>query len=172
MTYLCQKHGIQKKTPWLKWIIIINNSIPRSMVPATESSRKDAGKSPDPAGKHGKYLEHGSSIPVGNFPMIYGRILPESTGSCWNPPENSRPEYCCQLSSIFRCIPAVSRRTSFTSVGGISFIIRYGWISSHNKQKKYFQNKIEQQVLTIRLERSIYETKKIRKTCVLGEHQS
>jgi hypothetical protein len=29
-------------------------------------------------------------------------------------PENSRPEYCFQLLSIFRCIPAVSRRTSFT----------------------------------------------------------
>jgi hypothetical protein len=28
-------------------------------------------------------------------------------------PETSRPEYCFQLPSIFRCIPAVSRRTSF-----------------------------------------------------------
>jgi len=42
----------------------------------------------------------------------------ESLGSCWNSPrknpENSQPEYCFQLASIFRCIPAVSSRTSFT----------------------------------------------------------
>jgi hypothetical protein len=31
------------------------------------SCMEDAGKSPDPAGKHGKYLEHGSSIPAWNF---------------------------------------------------------------------------------------------------------
>jgi hypothetical protein len=31
--------------------------------------RKDAGKSPDPAGKHQKSLEHGSSIPAGFFPV-------------------------------------------------------------------------------------------------------
>jgi hypothetical protein len=45
----------------------------------------------DPTGKHWKLLEF--------------------TG---NNPGNSRPEYCFQLASIFRCIPAVSRRTSFT----------------------------------------------------------
>jgi hypothetical protein len=39
--------------------------------------------------------------------------LSESTGKN---PGNSRPEYCFQLSSIFRCKPAVSRRTSFTWV--------------------------------------------------------
>ncbi len=78
---------------------------PRSIVPATGSRRKDTGKSPDPAGKHGKYPKHGSSIPAWNFPMISGQILPESTGSSWNPSGNSRPEYCFQLPSIFRCIP-------------------------------------------------------------------
>jgi hypothetical protein len=41
------------------------------------------------------------------------RNLSESTEKN---PENSRPEYCFQLPSIFRCIPAVSRRTSFTWV--------------------------------------------------------
>ncbi len=47
----------------------------------------------DPAGKHGKYLEHGSSIPVGNSPDFFddsGWILLESTGSCWNLPEKVR----------------------------------------------------------------------------------
>jgi hypothetical protein len=39
--------------------------------------------------------------------------LSESTGKN---PGNSRPEYCFQLPSIFRCKPAVSRRTSFTWV--------------------------------------------------------
>jgi hypothetical protein len=37
--------------------------------------------------KHGVYPEHGSSVPTGNFPMISGRILPKSMGSCRNPPE-------------------------------------------------------------------------------------
>jgi hypothetical protein len=37
------------------------------MIPATGSCRKDAGKSPYPAGKHRKSLEHGSSIPAGKF---------------------------------------------------------------------------------------------------------
>ncbi len=32
------------------------------------SYREDAGKSLDSTGKHGKKLEHGSSIPAGNFP--------------------------------------------------------------------------------------------------------
>ncbi len=59
------------------------------------SSRKDAGKSTDPAGKHWKLLEPTEKNPG-----------------------NSRPEYCFQLPSVFRCIPAVSRRTSFTWVCG------------------------------------------------------
>jgi hypothetical protein len=42
--------------------------------------------------------------------------LSESTGKN---PGNSRPEYCFQLPSIFRCKPAVSRRTSFTGEGKI-----------------------------------------------------
>ncbi len=45
----------------------------------------------DPAGKH--------------------RNLSESTEKN---PENSRPKYCFQLPSIFRCNPTVSRRTSFS----------------------------------------------------------
>ncbi len=52
------------------------------------------------------------------FPMISGRILLGSTRICRNPPKKiqkiPRPEYCFQLHSIFRCIPAVSRRASFT----------------------------------------------------------
>ncbi len=91
-----------------------NTQSPRSIIPATGSRRKNAGKSPDPSGKHGKYLEHGSSISVWIFPMISGRILSESTGNCRNPPGNSRPECCFQLSRIFLCKTAVSRRTSFT----------------------------------------------------------
>jgi hypothetical protein len=47
----------------------------------------------DPLGNHGK--------------------LSESTGKNLG---NSRPEYCFQLPSIFRCKPAVSRRTSCTWV--------------------------------------------------------
>ncbi len=35
------------------------------------SYRKDAGKSPDPAGKCGKSPEHGSSIPAGNCPDFF-----------------------------------------------------------------------------------------------------
>jgi hypothetical protein len=34
--------------------------VPKPIVPAIGSCRKDAGKSLDPAGKHGKYLEYGS----------------------------------------------------------------------------------------------------------------
>ncbi len=47
------------------------------------------------------------------------RNLSESTEKN---PENSRPEYCFQLPSIFRCIPAVSRRTSFTLVQMIKML--------------------------------------------------
>jgi hypothetical protein len=36
------------------------------MIPATRSCKKNAGKSMDPAGKHRKSLEHGSSIPAEN----------------------------------------------------------------------------------------------------------
>jgi len=50
------------------------------------SCRKDAWKSPDPAGKHGKYLEYGSSIPSRNFPIISGRMLPENH---WNLSEST-----------------------------------------------------------------------------------
>ncbi len=56
-------------------------------------------------------------FPPGIFRIFsddFRKVLLESTGSCWNSPGNSRPEYCFQLPSIFRCIPAVSRRTSFT----------------------------------------------------------
>ncbi len=67
-----------------------NTQSPRSIIPATGSRRKNAGKSPDPSGKHGKYLEHGSSISVWIFPMISGRILSENTGSCRNPQEKIR----------------------------------------------------------------------------------
>ncbi len=51
--------------------------------------RKRAGKSPDPSGQHQKYLEHGSSIPAWNFPMISGPVLPESAGICRNPPKKT-----------------------------------------------------------------------------------
>jgi hypothetical protein len=42
-----------------------------AIVPGTGFRRKYAGKSPDPAGKRGKYLEHGSSIPAWNFPDFF-----------------------------------------------------------------------------------------------------
>ncbi len=45
--------------------------MPRSMIPATGSRGKDPRKSPDPAGKHRKSLEHGSSIPTGNCPDFF-----------------------------------------------------------------------------------------------------
>jgi len=73
---------------------------------------------PDPAGKYGKYREHGSSIPARNFPDAFRT---DPAGKHWKllesngkNPGNSRPEYCFQLPSIFRCKLANSRRTSFT----------------------------------------------------------
>jgi len=91
-----------------------------------ESYRKDAGKSPDPAGKHGKYLEHGSSIPVGNFPdffpMISGRILPESTGSCYNPPKKIREISDWNTASSF-LVFSVASRPYVVHLGASDFIL-------------------------------------------------
>ncbi len=39
---------------------LVTPLVPKPIVPAIGSCRKDAGKSLDPAGKHGKYLEYGS----------------------------------------------------------------------------------------------------------------
>jgi hypothetical protein len=41
------------------------------MIPGTGSRWIDSRKSPDPAGKHRKSLEHGSSIPTGNCPDFF-----------------------------------------------------------------------------------------------------
>jgi hypothetical protein len=41
------------------------------MIPATVSRRKDAGKSPYPARKYRRSLEHGSSIPSGKFSDLF-----------------------------------------------------------------------------------------------------
>jgi hypothetical protein len=41
------------------------------MIPATGSCCKDAGKSSYPERKHQKSLEHGNSIPAGNFSDIF-----------------------------------------------------------------------------------------------------
>jgi len=74
-----------------------SESLPRSIIPDTRSRRKDAGKSPDPARKHRKSLEHGSSIadffPVDScqLPLLSGRNWPEIIGKT---PTNFRPEYC------------------------------------------------------------------------------
>ncbi len=65
------------------------------------------GKSPYPAGKHRKSLEHGSSIPAGKFsvflpvdscqlPVLSGRNWAENIGKN---PKIFRPEYC-QLSVL------------------------------------------------------------------------
>ena len=48
------------------------------MILASGSCRKDAGNSPDPAGKHRKSLDDGSSIPVENCPDFSGGFLPAS----------------------------------------------------------------------------------------------
>jgi hypothetical protein len=68
-----------------------------SMISATGSCRKDAGKSSDSAGKQWKSLEHGSSIPNGHcpvdscqLPLLSGRNRPEIIGKNT---ENFRPEY-------------------------------------------------------------------------------
>ncbi len=73
------------------------------------SCRKDVGKSPDPSGKHGKYLEHGSSIPARNFPIISGRILPETTGICRNPPKKTRKIPTRNTASNFLVFSVASR---------------------------------------------------------------
>ena len=74
-----------------EWTMSVNGLyLPRTMIPAPGSFRKDAGNSPDPAGKHRKWLEDGSSIPVENCPDFSGGFLPnscafrqEATGNHW-----------------------------------------------------------------------------------------
>jgi hypothetical protein len=48
--------------------------------------------------------------------MISGRILPESTGSCWNPPDKIREIPDRNTASNFLVFSVASRRTSFTWV--------------------------------------------------------
>jgi hypothetical protein len=106
------------------WRIAIRCAVvPRSIVPATGLCRKRweipetnmeavfrSGISwifsddfqADPAGSHCKLLE--------------------STGKN---PRHSRPEYCFQLPSIFRCLPAASPRTSLT------------WVAEFNSQNTF-----------------------------------
>jgi hypothetical protein len=62
-------------------------------------------------------------FPPGIFRIFSDDFRTDPSGNHWNlsestemNPESSGPEYCFQLPSIFRCIPAVSRRTSFTCV--------------------------------------------------------
>ncbi len=60
----------------------------------TGSCRKDAGKSPDPAGKHRKSLEYGSSIPIGNC-QDFSRWIPVNflcfpAGTDWKSSEKIR----------------------------------------------------------------------------------
>jgi hypothetical protein len=52
------------------------------MISVTGSCRKDAGKSPDSAGKHWKSLEHGSSIPNGlvRWILVNFHCFPVGTG--------------------------------------------------------------------------------------------
>jgi hypothetical protein len=76
------------------------------MIPATGSCRKDVGKSPYPAGKHRKSLEHGSSIPAGNLSKFSGFLptsfafLQEPGGKHWKKSEKFtagimlRQNYC------------------------------------------------------------------------------
>jgi hypothetical protein len=84
--------------------------VPKVIVPAIGSCSKDAGKSPDPAGKHGKYLEYGSSFPAWNFPMISGRILPERNGICRNLPKKIRKIPGRNTASNFLVFSVASRR--------------------------------------------------------------
>jgi len=65
------------------------------MIPATGSCRKDARKSPYPAGKHRKSLEHGRAILAGNFSDFSGGFLPtfyafrhQRGGKHWKKSEN------------------------------------------------------------------------------------
>jgi hypothetical protein len=82
------------------------------MIPATGLCRKDAGKSPDPARKHRKSLEHGSSIPTGNC-LDFFRWIPVLSSTNWleiieKNPKNSRPEYC------FHKITGITRNRQFS----------------------------------------------------------
>jgi hypothetical protein len=76
---------------------------------ATGVKSQNDGKSPNPAGKHEKDLEHGSSNSAGNFPMISGRVLSESTGCCWNPPKKIRKIQGRNTASNFLVFSVVSR---------------------------------------------------------------
>jgi hypothetical protein len=69
----------------------------RSIVPATGSHRifqERCGKVNGSCRKTreipGTWKQYSSREFLGFFPMISGRILPEGTGSCWNPPEKIR----------------------------------------------------------------------------------
>ncbi len=100
--------------PLVSFFISCVNST-RSVIPATGSCRKDARKSTCPSGKHRKLLEHGSSIPVGNFsdffpvysyqlPVLSDRNRPKIIGK---DPKNVRPEYC------FHKITGITRNRPF-----------------------------------------------------------
>ncbi len=91
--------------------------------------RKDAGKSPDLAGNRWN-ME--AVFPPGIFLIFSDDYRTDPAGKHWNlpkstenDPENSGPEYCFQLPSIFRCIPAVSRRTSFTWEDMLQYLSAY-----------------------------------------------
>ncbi len=78
-TVYTKKRNRKKNITWETLSRTKGNSVPRAIVPATGSRRKYAGKSPDPSGKRGKYLEHESSIPAWNFRDFF-RWFPD--GSC------------------------------------------------------------------------------------------
>jgi len=83
---------------------------PKSKIPATQSCRKYAGKGPYSAGKHRKFLENGSSIPAGSYPVDFCP-LPVLSGrnrskkireiSGWNTAYKNSPEIHWILPYIF-----------------------------------------------------------------------
>ncbi len=77
---------------WQQWIIAFPGRRFRLSDPAG-SCRKDAGKSPDPAGKHRKSLEHGSSIPTGNCPDFSGGFLSTFCAFRQEPARNHRKKF-------------------------------------------------------------------------------
>jgi len=86
----------------------------------TGSCREDAGKSPDPPGKHRKLLEHGSSISAGNCPDFF-RWIPANflcfpSEIVWKSSkknlENFQPEYCFHVPAISGVVLPEPVRTS------------------------------------------------------------
>src|SRR5579862_9659659 len=110
---------VERHTPQFVFLL------PRSIVPTTGSSQDPAGKMLEShwilQENTGKNWNMEAVFPPGIFRIFSDDFRSDPAGkhgklseSTEKNPENSRPEYCFQLPSIFRCIPAVSRRTSFT----------------------------------------------------------